>query len=235
MIAPWRKLVFALGVACSHPGFAASPSTVPVLPDWSGTWSLPDSAFTASLRPGGLARSAPYRPEYLAAHLPKKMNAERCLPTGMPGTMALPLGFEFLFTTGRVIILAEEGPLVRQIHTDGRAHAPDADPTFAGDSIGHWEADSLIVDTVAISAQAQFAMGPFTSGRTHVRERFRRVGSDELRIETTIDDPEALSASWSYTLTYRRSTVPFRESYPCENDRDANGEPDLRPPPASPR
>jgi hypothetical protein len=77
-------------------------------------------------------------------------------------------------------------------------------------------------------------MGPRTSGKTHVIERISLADRDHLRIETTVEDPDALAAPWQYTLTYQRTDVAFVESYNCENDRDSEGEPDLRPPPIPP-
>ena len=205
------------------------------LPDWSGNWALPDKEFTAAMGPGGLARSAKYKPEYLQRIGPRgKANSEMCLPTGMPGIMGLPIGFEFLFTPGRVTIIVEEGPLVRRVFTDGRKHSADPDVSYAGESIGHWQGQVLVVDTIGITPQAQFFMGPRTSGKTHVIERISRPDPDHLRIETTVEDPDALASPWHYTLTYKRSGVPFVESYNCENDRDSLGEPDLRPPPIPP-
>ena len=238
--------VFCLAVLCMG-AHAAEPVKHPApsvetyvslakLPDWSGSWALPDKAFTAAMGPGGLASGARYQPEYLQGLGPRgKANAEMCLPTGMPGIMALPIGYEFLFTPGRVTIVVEEGPLVRRVFTDGRPHSEDPDITYAGESIGHWEGQVLVVDTVAISPRAQFFMGPRTSGKTHVVERISLQDRDHLRVETLVEDPEALAAPWRYTLTYLRSNVPFTESYNCDNDRDSKGEPDLSPPVLPPR
>ena len=86
--------------------------------------------------------------------------------------MTLPLGYEFLFTPGRVTLLTEEGPMIRRIFTDGRTHSADPEPTYAGESIGHWEGQILVVDTIAINPKAEFPNRLKTSGKTRVIERF---------------------------------------------------------------
>jgi hypothetical protein len=127
-------------------------ASISSLPNWSGTWAMSDSAFQAS---GKVADSAPYNPSYLLEQHDAeadigKPNPTKCLPSGMPGIMGVPLGFEFLFTPGRVTILTEEGPMIRRVFTDGRKHLVDPVATYSGDSIGHWEGPVLVVDTVAI-------------------------------------------------------------------------------------
>lgn len=230
------RAVLACAATLGMVAHAAQPggyAELQKLPDWSGTWALPDKAFTAAMAPDGLARGARYKPEYLRQLGPRgKGNSEMCLPTGMPGIMGLPIGYEFLFTPGRVTIIVEEGPLVRRVFTDGRKHSADPDVSYGGESIGHWERQVLVVDTIGITPKTQFFMGPRTSGKAHVIERISLQDRDHLRIETTVQDPEALVEPWQYTLMYQRTDAPFLESYNCDNDRDSQGEPDLRPPPA---
>jgi hypothetical protein len=220
--------------AVGGPGARGSTyAGIALLPDWSGTWAMSDSAFQAS---GKIADAAPYQKNYLLAQHDAaadigKPNPSKCLPTGMPGIMGVPLGFEFLFTPGRVTILTEEGPMIRRVYTDGRKHAEDPVPTYAGDSIGHWEGSTLVVDTVAITPKSEFMRRIKTSGQTHVIEHIALVDRDHLHVDTVIEDPVALTAPWHYGWTYERSKTSFVESYYCDDDRDANGEPDMTPPP----
>lgn len=209
--------------------------SIALLPDWSGTWAKPDHVSAkGEARPPEF--SPPFKPDYAPALRTQttKANAEMCLPGGMPGIMGVPLGYEFLFTPGRVTILVEEGPTIRRVFTDGRPHSADPDPTFAGESIGHWEGQTLVVDTTAIRPKSQFFMGTKTSGQTHVVERIHLLDHDHMQVDTTVEDPVALSKPWQYTWTYVRSKVAFQESYYCDDDRDSNGEPNLEPPPPSP-
>jgi hypothetical protein len=198
------------------------------LPDWSGTWVMPDQLRGEFLN--SKAATAPFLEGYAARSKPSKSNASSCLTTGMPGVMAVPLGFEFLFTPGRVTILAEEGPTIRRIFTDGKAHSPNADETYAGDSVGHWEGKTLVIDTTAIKAKSEFFRGIKTSGKAHVVERISRTDHDHILVETVVEDPGALSKPWHYSWSYVRSEIGFIESYYCDDNRDANGEPDLQPP-----
>jgi hypothetical protein len=237
---PIGFLAMLIGIAASpaHPTGSNGPTgatyaSLAKLPDWSGTWAMSDREFQAS---GKIANQAPYKPAYLqtqtgATSDTGKPNASKCLPSGMPGIMGVPLGFEFVFSPGRVTILTEEGPMIRRIYTDGRKHADDPVPTYAGDSVGHWDGSALVVDTVAITPKAEFIKRVKTSGQTHVTERIYLADHAHLRVDTTIEDPVALNAPWSYSWTYERSNTGFVESYYCDDDRDANGEPDLTPPP----
>jgi len=215
------------------PAQGATYESLDKLPDWSGTWVMSDEDFGRLFAPGGAAAIAPYKTSYAPAKDADthKGNASQCLPTGMPGIMSVPLGYEFLFNPGRVTILTEEGPLIRRIYTDGRGHEQEPEPTYAGESIGHWEGNTLVVDTVAISPKTQFVGGKVkTSGSTHVRERFYLIDPTNMRVDTEVEDPIALAKTWKYRLSYKRSDIGFVESYYCDDDRDSAGEPDLKPP-----
>jgi hypothetical protein len=212
------------------------------LPDWSGVWVIPFEAFTReNLRNNapGSSTGPPLTPEQAAIRAERQrqllFGELAPLPTcgppgGMPNVMRFAFGVEFLFTPGRVTMLLEQGPTIRRIHTDGRPHASDPDPTYAGDSIGHWEDDTLVVDTTAITPMAPLASGVFTSGNAHVTERIRRIDRTHLQIDTVVEDPIVLRSPWRYSRTYERSDGSWFERY-CDNNRDGNdSEPDLTPP-----
>jgi hypothetical protein len=235
---PRRYTTFIMLLAFSVPLLAGtntwpgpqgqSYATLGKLPDWSGTWAMPDRERGVFLN--SPAAAAPYLEGYAARSKPPVANPAMCVTTGMPGVMAVPLGFEFLFTPGRVTILAEEGPTIRRVFTDGRAHSEDPDLTYAGESIGHWEGATLVVDTTAIRAKSEYFRGVKTSGAAHVVERFSLVDHDHMQVDTVVNDPGALTKPWHYSFTYIRSDTGFIESYYCDDNRDANGEPDLKPP-----
>lgn len=203
-------------------------ASLATLPDWSGTWVMPDRERSEFLN--SPAAVAPYLEGYAERSKPPVANPAMCVTTGMPGVMAVPLGFEFLFTPGRVTILAEEGPTIRRIYTDGRPHSSDPDLTYAGESIGRWEGKTLVIDTTAIKAKSEYFRGVKTSGAAHIVERITRVDRDHMLVDTVVTDPGALSRPWHYSFTYIRSNSGFIESYYCDDNRDANGEPDLQPP-----
>jgi len=217
------------------------------LPDWSGAWALSGSSFQkqflASSGPDGnpnvpplTAKWAAFRDANGAANHGQgppggvNTNSLHCLPDGMPGMMAAPFSFEFLFTPGRVTVISEDGE-VRRIWTDGRAHPPDPDPTFAGNSIGHWEGTTLVVDTIGMTPQAEVMVGLHDTAKTHVVERIFKKSSHTLRIDTVVIDPALFTKPYRYTRTYDLNPHGMTE-YVCEqNNRDQNGKINLTPPP----
>ncbi len=217
------------------------------LPDWSGNW-ITSRESAAEVLKMNLNPAYPNAPRLTPTYETQQRqrgsaaqgkdtslitdNALQCLPHGMPLMMALPspIGYEFLFTPGRVTILNEEGE-TRRIYTDGRRHDVDADATFSGESIGHWEGETLVVDTVAIKPKAMLMLFVVQgSGKTHVLERIRLKDKNTLEIDTTVDDPIVLATPWHYRLTFDRSSTGFIEYVCTENNREHGGELDLTPP-----
>ena len=220
--------------------------------DWSGPWIIPEGEFVVSVLreqdprdPSAPALTPVYRAILDAANLRRATgrdtsganlhtNAESCRPPGMPDLMRYPVAIELLFTRGRVTLLSEQGPAIRRIYTDGRAHDPDAEPSYQGESIGHWEGTTLVVDTTAISSKAQLIGAVRTSGQAHIVERLHLTDPAHLQIDTTVSDPLALVRPWRYTRRYQRLDSGFVEMVCLDNNRDADGgEPDLTPPTAS--
>ncbi len=101
---------------------------------------------------------------------------------------------EIIQTTGKVIILFQFQHEVRQIYTDGREHPKNLELTWNGHSIGRWDGDTLVVDTIGIRDESWLDTGGHEhSTQLHVVERFRRVDADTLEIERTLTDPIALA------------------------------------------
>jgi hypothetical protein len=160
-----------------------------------------------------------------------RSNSETCRPTGMPNVMRYPFAMEILFSPGRVTILLEYNSTIRRIYIDGRKHSDDQDPTYAGESIGRWEGDTLVVHTTGISPNAELLPAVRTSGRTTVVERIRLTDADHLQIDTTVEDPIALRTPWRNSRIYERSLYGFFDHVCLDNNRDASGgHPDLTPP-----
>ena len=239
---PRFALAVAVSLGCMMPAIdvaaqkASGPqgdtyASIAKLPDWSGVWVIPFEAFAAenarNNEPGSTSRPR-LTPEAAAA--PFSRVASCGSPGGMPNVMRYAFGVELLFTPGRVTMLLEQGPTIRRIHTDGRGHASDPDPSYAGESIGHWEGDTLVVDTTGITSMALMTGFVFTSGRAHVTERIRRFDRTHLQIDTVVEDPIVLLAPWRYSRIYERSDGSWFERY-CDHNRDGNdSEPDLSPP-----
>ena len=227
----------------------AVPAAAQALPDWSGVWVRSFEDFSAETErwrnpkdpasPPLSAKAAADRASTVKALLARVGTARSqdahvagvCVsaPGGMPQVMRFAFGMEFLFTPGRVTILLEQGPTIRRVFTDGRSHSADPDLSYAGESIGRWEGDSLTVDTRGIRAGNQLVGGVATSDSVHVVERIRLMDAQTLRIETVVEDPVMLTAPWRSTRTYARTDQWFERV--CDNDRDGQDrDPDLTPP-----
>ena len=177
---------------------------------------------------GGRAGGPSLTPEYAAKRAALLANSSEdnqtanCLPPGMPGIMGQPYPMEFLLTPGQVTILIEAYNQIRHIYTDGRKLPPDPDPTFHGTSVGRWEGDTLVVDTVGFSPITQIASGVPHSDRMRIAERFRLTDPDTMSIETTIIDPEALTTPFTSSRTLKRHRNWTLAEYICEeNNRNS--------------
>jgi hypothetical protein len=145
-----------------------------------------------------------------------------CLPNGMPAAMTADAAYpiQVLQTPGQVSILFELFRTFRVIRLDAK-HPADPDPNIFGDSIGHWEGQTLVVDTVGISDRTSLDMtGMPHSDALHVIERIRRVDDKTLEDLITIDDPKIYSKAWTMRMVYKKSNTPIAE-FLCENQRNA--------------
>src|ERR1700694_1889835 len=162
------------------------------LPDWSGVWN--PKITDQDRQPK--TNMPPWNPKAaaLVAHQLAEEKAGRpppifvnCLPEAMPAWMLVTHNArEILFTPGRVTLLGEsDGNRLRRIYTDGRSHPDDPDPTFHGHSIGHWEGQTLVVDTVGVLPETYIAtseaVGLPNNGEMHIVERIHLAEPDILR------------------------------------------------------
>lgn len=216
-------------------------------PNWTGFWSPLDSLLERNYGEGFVAREAPksQAPRRLSPHSPLKSPykeryeevlkaAERgvaledptasCLPPGMPRMMRMTYGMELLQTPGQITITSEWQAASRRIWTDGRAHPPldELLPTYAGHSIGRWEGDTLVVETVGVRDDVLIDQtGLPTSGNMRIIERFYMEESGLLVDEITVDDPEVFTEPWTQVRRYRYRPDLSMQEYVCfENNRD---------------
>ena len=139
----------------------------------------------------------------------------RCKPAGGFRNMATPYGTEFVQVPEqeRMYIFQTGGPhSFRPIYMDGRTHPKDSDPSYYGHSVGRWENDTLIVDTVGINERGWIdAYGTPTTKQLHLIEKWTRLDFKTLRYEITIDDPGAYTAPFTtgMLMTYQ----PGREMF----------------------
>jgi hypothetical protein len=133
-----------------------------------------------------------------------------CLPHGMPSWMLITHNaFELLVTPGRITLLGEvDGNRMRRIYLDGRAHPEDPDLTLHGHSIGHWQGDTLVVDTVGVAPQAYIAIseavGVPNDGDMHIVERIHLTQPDVMADDMEITAPKVLTRTWQTTRLFRR-------------------------------
>jgi hypothetical protein len=145
----------------------------------------------------------------------------QCLPSGVPAMMFYPgLPIQILETPGQVTMLNEQFTNWRLIYLDAQ-HDPDPDPSFFGDSIGHWEGDTLVVDTLGLTTRTALDQpGMPHSDALHVVERYRRTGAKTLELLVTIDDPKVFTAAWTAVTHFELAPADRRiEEYICENNR----------------
>ena len=195
------------------------------LPDFNGVWERGGGGGGGRGR-GGRGGGTPLSPtpeyaairEELSSRDLEDNDTANCLPPGMPGIMTQPYPMEFLLTPGKVTIVIEAYTQVRHIYTDGRPLPEDPNPNFFGTSIGHWEGDTLVAESIGFSPLTQIARNLPHSGNMRIVERFELTGPDSMRIETTITDPEALTAPYTTVSTLARHRDWTIAEYICEEN-----------------
>ena len=194
------------------------------LPDFGGLWEVTfgggprGGGEPVSLTPAYAAKLKEYQDATARGEI-EDGPAANCVPNGMPSIMTQPYPIEILFTPGKVTILIEAYAQWRQIFTDGREHPEDPDLTFNGHSIGHWEGETLVVDTVGFTTDTSLGGGGMRhSDKMHIVERFRLAVPDRLEIETTITDSEALTKPFTRTAAFGRHRDWTLAEYVCQQN-----------------
>ena len=246
----WRTacyvgLLLWLGAAqAEDKGPAASAAAIPTPPAvaskriraFTGNWMVIKPMFGLT-RPGVV----PFRPEYEAklealaklavAGEELTGNEPQCIPNGPPLDMAFGMQ---IFADAQQMLVLTRNPRVRYIWLDGRQHTPDEllFESYYGESIGHFEGDTLVVDTIGLKASDEIVISvPVNATDMHIVERWRITSPGVLRIDTTISSPTALTRPWSYARTYSRQPATDAMQY-CTpaTDRSREGGFDLTPP-----
>jgi hypothetical protein len=239
------KLIAVLLLACVVPVHAAknSPDRVrafAALPDWTGIWERDVGIFpNVSGRPpleeiqalrsnSKLAGHPPYNKAWEARYqdsLKKATDLGKSCSYGFPSVMESPRLFQIAVAPEQTIMVFAHQE-VRYIHTDGRSHPSKDDlwPTPMGHSIGRWEGETLIIETIARTPARLSYLASLAPLSEEVRftERIRLAGDRALENQLTIHDPVAFTRPWQLTLKYRKVTDLDRMiHYDCtENDRN---------------
>ncbi|HJZ77947.1 MAG TPA: DUF6152 family protein [Vicinamibacterales bacterium] len=145
---------------------------------------------------------------------------ERCVPPGGPRQFLGPQGFQFVDLHTRVLVLLGDGNRNwRIIHTDGRplAESADAVPSYYGTSVGRWDGDALVVDSVGYNEKFWFHRGglPHTEA-LHLTERFTRTDLSTLKYEVTVDDFRTYTKPWTMNYTMRWVAGQELQEFFCE-------------------
>ena len=242
----------ALGCACAAQPSAQATAhekrlrAFASLPDWTGIWEADAwvERTSAGKPVGGIERvraksqimgHPPYNAAWEARYQDALKNsavlraasqASKSCSFGFPMGMESPAIFQIALTPEEALFVFVTQN-VRHVYTDGRPHAPEEErwPTRMGDSIGHWEGATLVIETVSRLAHDALAIAsPMSklSEQATFTERVRLVGPDALEDEMTIEDPVALARPWTVKIRYHRVTDLDRmTNYDCtENDRN---------------
>jgi len=204
------------------------------LPDWSGAWFTADTNNildaisadppNASGNVPGDRQHPPYNATYetkLRERIARQFQGfyvdplAYCMPAGMPRILIVPFNHEFIVTPEVVVHINEHDSQVRVIFTDGRQHPPkdQLKPTWQGHSIGYWDGDTLVVDTVGVrqpeliagaADQTTDRTGAILSSEAEFTERIRKISEDRLEIVMVVYDPVALVRPWMIRRVYKR-------------------------------
>ena len=141
----------------------------------------------------------PTKPEYIDGRT-------HCYPAGVPRQIySGPGGQQILQSPGYVVILNEWSHIYRIIPLDGRPHVGGSIQLWMGDSRGHWEGNTLVVNTTNLNDRTWFdIVGDFHSDALHVVERFTVLDADTINYEATLEDPKVYTRPWKMALTIRR-------------------------------
>ena len=151
---------------------------------------------------------------------PEVNNSVRCIPPGFPAMMAPGFPVEVLETPGQVTIINEAFSQVRRIYLGEKQLAvDDAEPYFFGHSVGHWEGDALVVDTVGVKTNVKMRDAPH-SANMKVDERLYPTSKTTFEDKVTVTDPEYLTGPWTWTWHYVRKPDYKINEFICENNRE---------------
>ena len=204
------------------------------LPDWSGLWVMQGRIMFDSSGTDPTRQFPPYKPEYEAKYAAVVKDAvagkefdplSLCLPAGFPRVLTEPFLQEFVLRPEQVWWIHEQQNEIRRIYTDGRGHPPADDlyPLWEGHSIGHWEGDTLVVDTVSLREGIYDRSGAQHSDKARISERIRKINANTIEDQIVVDDPVMLTKPWHVVKRYKKLTDPSLriDHWACEEDNRA--------------
>ncbi|HEY3825381.1 MAG TPA: hypothetical protein VGL82_12535, partial [Bryobacteraceae bacterium] len=186
-------------------------------PDLTGIWN-PDGSysgdFTKALKAGDRISMLPGAEKIMKSRKKGDDPANKCLPMGVPRLSTYPE--KFVQTPSQIIIL-DEGDIhtFRIVYLNGRQHPAEVNPTWYGDSIGRWDGDTLVVDTIGFNDRTWLdAAGHPHTAQLHVTERYKRTAMNTMSREVTVDDPGAYAKPFTLEGSFKLlSNREIRERY----------------------
>jgi hypothetical protein len=127
--------------------------------------------------------------------------------------------YRIVQTPTLLVQLMEDDARFRQVFLDGRAHPADVSPTWMGHSIGRWDGDTLVIDTVGYNEKTWLPGRLPHTERLHAIERYRRLDLGRLEVSVTLEDPDALIKPWQSTRIWELVPGEEIQEYVCENNR----------------
>jgi hypothetical protein len=224
--------------------FAVAASLAAQQPDFSGFWSNPYHPGTKGAGPATTftkEKFPPFQPGGEALFYEPRTGDPRhddprafCLPSGFPSGFFGPYPVQIVQSRDYLVMVTEFQRITRLIPLDGRAHQKDIEPTYYGDSVGHWEGDTLVIDSTNFKRwslddyhyvdEKQYRMH---SDAFHVIERLRRTDANTIEYKMTIDDPKIFTKSWTEDFEMKLhpewAKVGLYEFVCEENNRCAGG------------
>jgi hypothetical protein len=197
-----------------------APRTPDGRPDLTGTWYAQRTVDPGKPEPLPWAQKLL---EERAANNSKDAPGAHCLTRGITAAGAL-FPYELVQTPARLVMIFEDDiPSHRTVYLDGRRHPKDPNPDWMGHSIGHWDGDTLVIDTIGFNDRSWLDnVGHAHTEKLHVTERIRRPDLGHLEIEFTIDDPGSYARPWMIKRVADLDTRDEIGEYVCtEGERDA--------------
>jgi hypothetical protein len=199
---------FLLSVVAGHPASTAAQAR----PDFTGIWIASAADISTLLAPGEEISFTPYGAERYQKVDMANSPSYKCLPYGPTRGLQSTNPFQIVQTAGVFAIITEHIDY-RLIYTDGRRHPEDIldYPEWMGHSIGRWDGDALVVDTIGMREETWLDTAGFEhSGRLRLTERLQKTGPDNFRITVTVEDPVFFTKPFTYSRVARRMASDVR-------------------------
>ena len=190
-------------------------------PDLNGVWQIPYTPDMGRGVQGGLPFT-PVGADDFKNYDPAKFDyTGHCLPAGLTRLLNTPMPMEIVQTPKRTVFLFEGFSSYIVVPTDGRKHTKDPDPTWYGESIGWYEGDTLVVDSIGFNDKTRLdTIGHGHSDQLHVIQRYTRIDPKTIAFEMTVEDPKMYSKPFTNKRTFRLNPGELMEYSCMENNKD---------------